>query len=168
MGLDDTTSNTGMRSFLVPKLACDGSNWITWKTQVLATLMSNKGVMRHLDGLAWKLSKIPVYTPTHVISEDEEEALEKAEKHWDEYHQWEELIWVQVSTTIPKSLLIEVQKLVTAREVWNAVCEKHEKTALTIKVDECTKWNVRMTWTYTCISKRCFECRNSSWEWKPV
>ena len=37
--------------------------------------------------------------------------------------------------TIPESLLIEVWKLATTREVWNTVCEKHEKTALTVKVD---------------------------------
>ena len=38
-----------------------------------------------LDGSAQQPSKIPVYTPTHVISKDEEEALEKAEKCWDKY-----------------------------------------------------------------------------------
>jgi len=135
MSLNDTTSNTGTRLFSVPKLACDGSNWITWKTQVLATLASNKGVMQHLNGLAQQLSKIPVYAPTHIISEDKEEALEKAEKCWDEYHQREVLIWAQVFITIPELLLIEVRKLATAREVWNAVCAKHEKTVLTVKVD---------------------------------
>ena len=41
----------------------------------------------------------------------------------------------QVFTTIPESLLIEVRKLKTAREVWDAICAKQETTALTMKVD---------------------------------
>ena len=102
---------------------------------MLATLVSNKGVMQHLNGLAQQPSKIPVYAATHIITEDKEDALEKAEKCWDEYHQQEVLIQAQIFTIIHKSLLIKVWKLTTARGVWNAVCDKHEKTALTIKVD---------------------------------
>src|SRR5882724_2485434 len=36
---------------------------------------------------------------------------------------------------IPDPLLIEVQKLKTAKEVWDALCAKHEKKALTTVVD---------------------------------
>ena len=89
MGLNDTTSNPGMRAFLVPKLACNRFNWVTWKTQVLATLASNKGVMQHLDGSAQQPSNICVYADTHIITEDKEDAIEKGEKCWVKYHQQE-------------------------------------------------------------------------------
>ena len=71
---------------MVPKLAWDGLNWVTWKTQTIATLALNKGVMRHLNGMIRIPNEILTYLDSHVISEDEEDALEKAEKHWDEYH----------------------------------------------------------------------------------
>ena len=43
----------------------------------------------------------------------------------------------QVFTMILESLLIEVQKLKMAKEVWDAICAKHETTALTVKVNMC-------------------------------
>ena len=43
--LVSTTSEGCPYSFMIPKLARDGSNWVTWKTQTLAMLRSNKGVM---------------------------------------------------------------------------------------------------------------------------
>ena len=42
---------------------------------------------------------------------------------------------MQIFTTILESLLIEVQKLKTAKEVWFALCAKHKKKALTVVVD---------------------------------
>jgi len=41
----------------------------------------------------------------------------------------------QVFTTIPEALLIAVQKLKTAKEVWDVIYIKHEGNALTVKVD---------------------------------
>jgi len=38
---------------------------------------------------------------------------------------------------IPESLLIEVQKFKTAKEVWDMLCAKHGKKALTVVVDIC-------------------------------
>ena len=124
-------NNNGAKGFVIPKLARDGSNWVTWKTQTLATLGSNKGVMRHLNGTV----RVPDPLPAHAISESEEEAYDKAEKRWDDYYQREALIKAQIYTTIPEALLIEVRKLSTAKEVWEAVCAKHEHRALTVKID---------------------------------
>jgi len=36
-------------------------------------------------------------------------------------------------------LLIEVQKLKTSKEVWDALCAKNEKKALTVMVDICCR-----------------------------
>ena len=43
--MDPADNNNGAKDFVIPKLAWDGSNWVTWKTQMLATLGSNKGVL---------------------------------------------------------------------------------------------------------------------------
>src|SRR6266481_5900555 len=45
------------------------------------------------------------------------------------------MVKAQIFTTIPDVLLIEVQKLNTAKEVWDAVCTKHEGKALTVKIN---------------------------------
>ena len=38
---------------------------------------------------------------------------------------------------IPEVLLIEVRKLPTVKEIWEAVCAKYEHRALTVKIDIC-------------------------------
>ena len=105
------SSTTATKSYMIPKLANDSSNWITWKSQMLT------------------------YLTTHSLTTDEEDCLEQAERCWDDYHQCEATVKVQIFTTIPKVLLIEVQKLRTAKEVWDAVCIKHKGKALAVKVD---------------------------------
>jgi hypothetical protein len=128
-------NNNGVKGFVVPKLARDGSNWVTWKTQTLATLGSNKGVMRHLNGTVRVPDPLPTHEANAVITESDEEAYDKAERCWDDYYQREGLIKAQIYTMIPEALLIEVRKLSTAKETWDMVCAKHKHTALIVKVD---------------------------------
>ena len=45
------------------------------------------------------------------------------------------MVKAQIFTTVLESLLIELCKLKTAKDVWDAVCVKHEGKALTMKVD---------------------------------
>jgi len=130
-----TTSITAGKSYAVSKLAHDGSNWITWKSQTLATLAVGWGVTRHIEGTARELPKMPTVPSNRPLTEDEEDCLEKAEKRWDDYNQREATVKVQIFTTIPDSLLIEIQKLNTAKEIWDTVCAKYENKSLTVKVD---------------------------------
>jgi gag-polypeptide of LTR copia-type/Zinc knuckle len=44
-------------------------------------------------------------------------------------------IKAQIFTMISDSVLIEIRNLTTAKEVWDAVCTRHETKALMIKVD---------------------------------
>jgi gag-polypeptide of LTR copia-type len=37
--------------------------------------------------------------------------------------------------TIPEALLIEVRQLSTAKEIWDVICARHEKMALTVKIN---------------------------------
>ena len=67
--------------------------------------------------------------------EDEEDRLEKAEKHWDDYNQCEATVKAQIFMMIPNSLLIEIQKLNTAKEIWEAIVAKYEGKSLTVKVN---------------------------------
>ena len=130
-----TDTINGAKGFAVPKLAQDGSNWIAWKTQTLATLGSNRGVLRHLDGTVRVPAPLPTLDVKKGISEEEEEAYEKAEKRWDDYQQREALIMAQIFTTVPEVLLIEIRRLSTAKQMWDAICAKHENVALTLTID---------------------------------
>ena len=127
------------KSFMVPKLAKDGSNWITWKNQTLATLAANHGVMRHIEGTARTPPTIPIAPTGCQLTEEEETKMGNAEKQWDDYHQREVTVKAQVFMTIPEALLIEVQKLKMVKEVWDVICVEHEGKALTVKVDIC-RW----------------------------
>ena len=69
------------------------------------------------------------------MTESEEDAYDRAEKHWDNYHQCEVLIKAQIYTRVPEALPIEIRKLSTAKETWDIVCAKYEHTALTVKID---------------------------------
>ena len=137
MGPDDSTSSSAgkIKGYSIPQLQADGMNWIMWKQQTLSSLMSNKGVQRHIEGTARTPPAIPMYPTTRTLSDDELEELEKIEEKWDTYNQHETSIKAQRLTTIPESIAIEVQGLTTGKASWDALCNKHEKKALTAIVD---------------------------------
>jgi hypothetical protein len=139
MGPDKLTmsSNSSSKAYAIPKLTQDGSNWVTWKSHTLAVLALTRGVMRCVEGMARAPAPLPTHPPNHNYLAEEEEMLEKVEKRWDDYHQCEATIKAQVFSTIPDGILVEVQKLKTVKEVWDAVCLKHEGKGLVVNVDLC-------------------------------
>ena len=77
---DSTSSSTKVKAYSIPRLAADGSNWVTWKQQTLSILMSIKGVQRHLNGTAHVPPPIPMHPTNHLLDEDELDELEKIEE----------------------------------------------------------------------------------------
>ena len=68
---DSTSSSAGkIKSYSIPQLQADGTNWIMWKQQTLNSLMSNKGVQWDIEGMARTPPAIPTYPPTHTLSDD--------------------------------------------------------------------------------------------------
>jgi len=132
---DPATSTATSKSNAVPKLAQDGSNWIMWKSQTLAMLAVGRGVTCHIEGTARQPPQIPTFPTNCQLMSKEEDCLKKAENSWDDYYQREATIKAQVFTTIPDSLLIEVQKLKMAKEIWDTVCAKYEGKSITVKID---------------------------------
>ena len=98
-------------------------------------LASTCGAKWHLDGTAQIPPLIPTYPNGHVLTDEEEEWLDDLEKCWDNYNKCEAAVMVQIYTTVSDSILIKVHNLVTVKELWEAVCAKHETKALTVKVD---------------------------------
>ena len=81
------TSTTAGKSYSVPKLAQDGSNWVTWKSQTLATLAVGQGIICHIEDTARQPPQIPNFPTNHSLTDDEEDHLERVEKCWDDYNQ---------------------------------------------------------------------------------
>ncbi|RDX41534.1 hypothetical protein OH76DRAFT_1364460, partial [Lentinus brumalis] len=112
-----STSNSNL--YTVPKLAADGSNWITYKERI-HVCMGSRGLMRHLLGTARRPPTPPVWprpspsTPTALDKLSDEEYLRKvedAEAKVDEYDQREFATRQQIYSTISDSLLIKVKYL---------------------------------------------------------
>ena len=61
-----------------------------------------------------------------MLTDEEEGQLDDLEKCWDNYNQREAMIMAQIFTMVPDSVLIEIWNLATAKEIWEAVCAKHE------------------------------------------
>ena len=68
---------------MISGLATNGSNWITWKQQTLNSLLSSKGMHRHIEGAVHAPPAIPMYSVSHILDKDELEELEKIEDKWD-------------------------------------------------------------------------------------
>ena len=126
---DSTQASMKVKSYSTPRLAANRLKWITWKQQTFFSLMSNKGIQRHLEGMAQLLPAIPEYPDGHTLFTDEGEEVEKIEEKWDMYNQREATIRAQLLTTIPES-----QQRALGCSMCT-LCEKHEKRALTVVVD---------------------------------
>ena len=81
--------------------------------------------------------------------------------------QQEAIIKAQIFTLIPDSLLIEVQKLKMAKEIWEAMCVKHEKKTLNVMVDihHCIYEHVRTSHKSERTWKPLRRCRSNLQEW---
>ena len=69
-----------MKSFVVPKLNQDGSNWITWKDQTLMVLSAGKGLKWHIEGTARLPPPPPTFSMSHVLTDDELAKVEAVEQ----------------------------------------------------------------------------------------
>ncbi|TFY74272.1 hypothetical protein EWM64_g9740, partial [Hericium alpestre] len=125
-GPESMSLNNSFNLYTVPKLAANGSNWVTYKTRIV-TVIGAKGLMRHLRGTA-KKSKEPLSS----LDKDKKdvdpttEQLDDYEEKWDKWLQQEYTVKQQIFSTITESLLLHVQDLDRAHKVWSTVCNEYE------------------------------------------
>jgi hypothetical protein len=75
---------------------------------------------------------LPTFPAGNFLTDSEMDTLEKAQGMWDDYTQREALICSQVLTTIPEGLAMEFQGLKSGKEMWDALCKRHEDKALAV------------------------------------
>lgn len=103
----------------IGKIAEDGSNWVTCKARFI-TMVKARRLSKYLDGTA---------TPPAPISK--KRATEEEEtKYRDEFEEFEarnaqvvELIHAMAN----EPLMVEIQMLEKAKEVWGVVCRRYEE-----------------------------------------
>ncbi|OAX32156.1 hypothetical protein K503DRAFT_702492 [Rhizopogon vinicolor AM-OR11-026] len=122
------SSNSGL--FNVPKLAEDGTNWITYKERVL-TAIGARGLMRYADGRAVKpvLYKVDETTKEHKKADGSiatETEIEELDKKIDEY--------CQISRT---EFYCVCKDSMVPSAVWTEICKIHETKTDLVEIGNC-------------------------------
>jgi transposase InsO family protein len=117
-------SNTH-NSISLPKLSDNGSNWIVYKSRILATIKA-RGLGRYIRGAALIPDPPPTFPSGHVHTADEKAKIEAALVKIDEYEAKEEEARAIILSTISEDLHVKVISALTTKEMWDAVCEEHE------------------------------------------
>jgi hypothetical protein len=137
--MESTLPSTNSSLFNVPKLAEDGSNWITYKERTL-TAIGARGLMGHIDGRAIELISFDVDKTTKVVTKKDgtpatQTEIDELDKKIDEYYQKNSLVKQQIFSTITDRLLLRIQKLKDASEIWKEICQIHEGKTELVQID---------------------------------
>ncbi|KAJ8580437.1 hypothetical protein M405DRAFT_711323, partial [Rhizopogon salebrosus TDB-379] len=110
--MDTTLPGTNSSLFNVPRLAEDGSNWITYKERAL-TAIGARGLMRYADSRAKKPKPFELDSKGNPIKADKsaatEDEVEELENKIDEFFMKDSLVKQQLFSTISDRLLLRVQ-----------------------------------------------------------
>jgi hypothetical protein len=123
----------------IPKLAEDGSNWITYKERML-TAIGARGLMRYVDGRAVKPVPFDIDPKTRLAKKPDGSAptqteIDEHDKKIDEYYQKDSLVKQQLFSTITDRLLLCVQKLEGAAAMWEEIHDIHEGKTELVQID---------------------------------
>ena len=137
--MDTTLPSTSSTLFNVPKLAEDGTNWITYKERTL-TAIGARGLMRYADGRAIQPVPFVVDPKTNQPVKSDGTAATQTEiddqnDKIDEFYQKDSLVKQQIFSTISDRVLLLVQKLDGAYAIWAEICRIHEGKTELVQID---------------------------------
>ena len=89
----------------IKKLALDGSNWLLWKATML-TFFESKNLTKHIDGTAIRPLPAPTFPSTHLLTDEEESRVEKAEDRLERFLAREGLVKSQVTLSMSEPLRV--------------------------------------------------------------
>lgn len=94
--MDSMLPSTNSALFNIPKLAEDGSNWITYKERML-TALGARGLMCYTDGQAVKPIPFTIDKKTKAVTKPDgltpsQTEIDKQDKKLDEFYQKDSLI----------------------------------------------------------------------------
>ena len=119
-------ANKPDKSLAVERLAIDGSNWPLRK----ATLMSyfeSRNLVKHVLGTADRSPDPPTFAKSHILTDDEEAKVDKAEERLEKYLSREGWVKTQMILSMLESLALMLQKQETAKDTWDALVTEMTK-----------------------------------------
>src|SRR5258705_9255657 len=143
MGPAPTSLNTMLPStssalYNIPKVAEDGSNWVTYKERML-TAIGARGLMQYVDG--WAKQPIPFVldasqTPLNVAGKPATDTeIEALDDKLDDFYQKDALVKQHIFSTISDRILLHVQNLQSASKIWAEIRKIHEGETELVQVD---------------------------------
>src|SRR5882762_10588084 len=119
--LDIMLPATSSALFNIPRLADDGTNWITYKERLL-TAIGARGLMRYINSQTKQPLPFLDLKGKELVKEDGKPATdakqEAQDDKIDEWYQKDAYVKQHIFSTITDRLLLWVQKLPNASEIW--------------------------------------------------
>ena len=112
----------------LPKLMPNGANWVTFKRRMMINIEARAHLIRHLEGRA-PHPKAPAPLKGKPTQQEEDEYEEKREKYEDAVDLWrthDAIVKRQIIHNIPDTILIRIQNLSTAADMWDALRREFE------------------------------------------
>ena len=116
------------KSLAVKRLATDGSNWPLWKA-TLKSYFESRNIVKHVEGTADRPPAPPTFAKGHILTEEEEANVDKAEERLEKYLSREGQFKTQNILSVSGSLGLKFQKQKTAKDTWDAQVNEMTKKA---------------------------------------
>ena len=97
------------KSVAVKRLATDGSNWPLWKA-TLKSYFESRNIVKHVEGTADRPPARPTFAKGHILTEEEEANVDKAEERLEKYLSREGQVKTQIILSVSESLVTEMTK----------------------------------------------------------
>ena len=112
----------------LPKLMLNGVNWVTFKRRMTIDIKARAHLIWHLEGWA-PHPKAPVQPKGKPTQQEQDEYEEKLKKYEDAVDLWrtcDAIVKWQIIHNIPDTVLIHIQNLSTAANMWDALQREFE------------------------------------------
>src|SRR3979490_183300 len=113
-------------SLTMGKLATDGSNWSLWRA-TLRSYFESKNLLKHVEGTVDRPPDPPTFPKGHILTDDEEAKVDKAEDRLEKYLAREGLVKTQILISVSESLALMLEKKMNAKEIWDTLVAEMTK-----------------------------------------
>src|SRR3979490_620836 len=102
------------------KLATDGSDWSLWHAP-LQSYFESKNLLKHVEGVVDRPPDPPTFPKGHILTDDEEVKVDKAEDRLERYLAREGQVKTQILVSVLESLALMLEKKRDAKEIWDTL-----------------------------------------------
>ena len=98
----------------------------------------SRKLVKHVDGITDRPPDPPTVAKSHILTEDEETKVDKAEERLEKYLSREGKVKTQIILSVSESLALMLQKQKTAKDTWDAlVTEMTKKPKMVLTSLQC-------------------------------